>query len=39
LNGEKTNVSKTISILVLRVLIQMIHDPYQHPEDEERDSL
>jgi chromosome condensin MukBEF MukE localization factor len=28
LNGEKTDVSKTVSVLVLRVLIY----PYQHPD-------
>jgi len=34
---KKTNVSKTISVPTLRVLTDM--DPYQHPEDDDRDGL
>jgi hypothetical protein len=46
LNGEKTNVLKTISVLLLRSTetedrdgLQNVGDPYQHPEDEDRDCL
>jgi hypothetical protein len=49
LNGEKTSISKTISVLILRVVIvgggreRLVVTPplapHQHPEDKDRDGL